>query len=86
MKNTTTHFECELDNLYYHTIEREIAYYFDMGQPDNSNIPLEMQQNSSETCILICTRKSGEFDISNYLLKNGKYLLSVSLKGKLHKS
>ncbi len=31
MDNTATHFECEIDNLYYITIEREIAHYFNMG-------------------------------------------------------
>lgn len=82
--NTTTHFECEIDNLYYSTIEGEIAHYFNMGSPDNSNIPPEMQENVSEECILICTKKSGTFEICNYKLSSGKYLLSVSLKGKLH--
>ena len=79
MENTTTHFECEIENLYYITIESEIAHYFDMGSPDNSNVPPEMQENVSDECILICTRKSGTFEISNRKLENGKYHLS---KGK----
>lgn len=82
--NTATHFECEIHNLYYSTIEGEIAHYFKMGSPDNSNIPPEMQENVSGECILICTQKSGTFEICNYKLPSGKYLLSVSLKGKLH--
>lgn len=82
--NTPTHFECEIDNLYYGTIEREIAKYFNMGYPDNSNIPPEMSEGIGEICTLICTRKSGKFSISTYALKNGKYHLSVSLQGKLH--
>ena len=84
MENTATHFECEIDNLYYSTVEGEIARYFNMGSPDNSSIPPEMQENVSDECILICTKKSGTFEIYNYKLSNGKYLLSVSLKGKLH--
>ena len=84
MENTNTHFECEIENLDYGTIEKEISNYFNMGYPDNSNIPPEMQENSSEECTLICTRKSGNFCISNFKLKNGKYYLSVRLRGKLH--
>lgn len=84
MQNTSTHFECEIENLYYTTIEREIAYYFNMGSPDNSSVSHEFQQNASNECILICTRKCGTFEIYNSKLVNGKYLLSVYLKGKLH--
>ena len=84
MENTSTHFECEVDNLWYTTIEGEIARYFNMGYPDNSNIPPEIQENYSVECTLICTQKSGNFHISNYKLKSGKYLLSVGLNGKLH--
>ena len=84
MENTSTHFECEIENLYYITIEREISHYFNMGSPDNSNVPPKMQENISDECILVCTKKSGTFEISNSKLANGKYLLSVDLKGKLH--
>lgn len=84
-KNTATHFECEVDNLYYSTIESEIAHYFDMGYPDNSNIPPEMDARSGDTYILVGTKKSGSFSIYTYGLTNGKYQLSVSLQGKLHK-
>lgn len=83
--NTLTHFECEVDNLYYATIEGEIANYFDMGYPDNSNISPEMEAKSSGTYILVATEKSGTFSISTYALTSGKYYLSVSLQGKLHK-
>ncbi len=55
-----------------------------MGSPDNSNVPPKMQENVSDECILTCTRKSGTFEICNSKLANGKYLLSVYLKGKLH--
>lgn len=84
MQSTATHFECEIENLYYTTIEEKIAHYFNMGSPDNSNVPPEMQENTSDECILICTRKNGKFEICNSKLANGKYLLSVYLKGKLH--
>ncbi len=84
MENIATHFECEIDNLYYITIEREIAHYFNMGSPDNSGIPPKMQENVSGECILVCSRKSGTFEICNHKKTNGKYLLSVDLKGKLH--
>ena len=65
MENTSTHFECEIDNLWYTTVEGEIARYFNMGSPDNSNIPPEMQEDYSGEFILICTQKSGNFHISN---------------------
>ena len=84
-KNTPTHFECEVDDLSYGTIEGEIANYFDMGYPDNSNIPPEMEARSGGTYILVGTEKSGTFSISTYALTSGKYQLSVSLQGKLHK-
>lgn len=85
MQNSKTHFECEVDNLYYVTIEREIAKYFDMGRSDNSSIPPAIKENSFGQYTLICTEKSGKFEISNTKLKNGKYLLSVDLIDKLHR-
>lgn len=84
--NTLTHFECEIDNLSYCKIEREISKYFNMGYPDNSDIPIEMQEGIGETCTLICTKKRGKFNISIYKLKNGKYQLSATLQGKLSNS
>ena len=84
MDNTATHFECEIENLYYITIEREIAHYFNMGSPDNSSVPPKMQENVSDEYALVCTRKSGTFEICNSKLANGKYLLSVDLKETLH--
>lgn len=84
MQNTATHFECEIENLYYTTIEREIAHYFNMGSPDHSTISPQMQENVSDEYALVCTRKSGTFEICNSKLADGKYLLSVDLKGKLH--
>lgn len=84
MSDTVTHFECEIENLYYITIERKIASYFDMGSPDNSSIPPQMQDNTSGEYTLICTKKSGSFRISNQKQLDGKYALSVDLKGKLH--
>ncbi len=80
-------FECEIDNLYYGTIEGEIATHYDMGSPDNSSLPIQLEDNDRGTdYILVCSRKSGEFSISNYKLPNGKYHLSVYPHGKLHKS
>lgn len=84
-KNTPTHFECEVDKLDYGTIESEISHYFDMGYPDNSNIPPEMDARSGGTYILVGTEKSGTFSINTYGLTNGKFQLSVSLQGKLHR-
>lgn len=84
MKNTKIHFECEIDNLYYITVEREIAKYFNMGRSDNSNIPPEMKENDSGQYKIICTERSGDFEISNTRLENGKYFLSVDLINNLH--
>lgn len=85
LKNTSTHFECEVDDLSYGTIESEIITYFDMGDPNNSSLPQELEGRSGGTYILIGTEKSGTFSISTYALTNGRYQLSVSLQGKLHK-
>lgn len=85
MDNTKTHFECEVESLNSCEIEETITNYFDMGYPDNSEIPQEMLENRSEKCILIGTKKSGTFNIFIYKLKNGKYTLSVTLVGKLNK-
>lgn len=85
MDNSETHFECEISNLHYITVEREIAKYFNMGRSDNSSIPPKLNENSSGQYTLICTRKSGKFEITNTELKNGKYLLSVDLIDKLHR-
>ena len=57
-----------------------------MGYPNNSDLPIEMQEGIGETCTLICTKKSGRFNVSIYKLKNGKYQLSVTLQGKLSNS
>ena len=94
MSDTGTHFECEIENLYYITIERKIASYFDMGSPDNSSIPPQMRNDplffvqisvySPDVLSCICTKKSGSFRISNQKQLDGKYALSVDLKGKLH--
>lgn len=86
MENTSTHFSCDIDNLGYGAIEREISDYFDMGFPDNSSIPMEFSEGKTEECILVCDNYSGTFSITAYKLKSGKYHLSVSLKGKLNKS
>lgn len=76
--NTPTHFECEIDNLSYITIEEEISSYFSMGEPDDSDIPMDMKENSYQTCTLKCDKKSGSFRIKNYALKNDKYQLVVT--------
>lgn len=83
MKNTCL--EREIENLHYITVERVIARYFNMGSPDNSNIPPLLQADSSDQYILVCTQKSGTFNISIHKQTNGKYLLQVSLVGKLNK-
>lgn len=85
MENTSFHFKCEVDNLYFTTIEEAISSYFDMGFPYSSGLPSEMKENSSGRYVLACLEKSGEFRVSNYKLKNGKHMLSVSLNEKLHK-
>lgn len=83
MDCSITHFNSEIESLSCYYIEEAIANYFNMGNPDNSEIPQEMMENQSEKCILIGTKKSGTFNITNYKLKNGKYALSVTLVGKL---
>lgn len=84
MENISTHFETDIDNLAYITIERAILRYFDMGMQNTSNIPPEMEENIADTYILCWTRKSGKFSVSAYKNKSSGYHLSVSLVGKLH--
>ncbi|HEY5588224.1 MAG TPA: hypothetical protein VIK86_04620 [Candidatus Paceibacterota bacterium] len=72
-----------IDNLYYSIIEREIADYYDLGSPDNSSIPPESVENSNEKCILIGTKRSGEFNIRITKQSSGKYWLFVSPVGKI---
>lgn len=83
--NTATHFECEVDNCSFGTIERNISRYFDMGCIGSSDVPVEVPEGIGDTYTLIGERKSGKFSVSLYPLKNGKYFLSVSLQGKLSK-
>ena len=85
MENMDTYFECQIDNLYYTTVERAILRYFNMGSQDNSNIPPKLPEDSSDEYILVGTKKSGTFDICNYKQADGKYFLQVNLIGKLHK-
>lgn len=82
--NTPTHFECEIDNLYYGTVERAISRYFNMGYPSSSDMSPELPEGICDIYTLVCDRKSGKFSVSAYLMKSGKYQLSVSLQGKLH--
>ena len=85
MENISTHFETDIDNLSYITIERAILRYFNMGMPNTSNIPPEMAECIADTYIFCGTRKSGKFSISAYKNKSEGYHLSVSLLGKLHR-
>lgn len=77
-------FECEIKDLGYDTIEQEIANYYNMGTPDNSGLPIIMKENEIiQECILNCSKKSGTFSIRNIKVDDGRYLLYVTLKGKL---
>lgn len=77
-------FECEIKDLGYDTIEQEIANYYNMGAPDNSGLPIIMKENEIiQECILNCSKKSGTFSIRNIKVDDGRYLLYVTLKGKL---
>ena len=69
-----------IEGLYYTTIERKIADYYDMGFPDNSNIPVQMSYPEFGSYYLICTKASGEFEIritKQWMINNCyfKYLL-----------
>lgn len=78
-------FECEIKDLGYDTIEQEIANYYNMGVPDNSGLPIIMKENEIiQECILNCSKKSGTFSIRNIKVDDGRYLLYVTLKGKLN--
>ena len=74
----------KIDNLYYGTIEMEIAEYYNMGSPDNSSIPPEMSENEFGNYILICTKASGEFSIRITKQPDKKYWLFVSPIGKIN--
>lgn len=84
MGNTLSSFECEINSLGYDVIEQEISNYFNMGSPDNSGLPIIMDENEIiSECILNCSEKSGTFSIRNIKVSDGRYLLYVTLKGKL---
>lgn len=84
MENTLSSFECEINSLGYDVIEQEIANYFNMGSPDNSSLPIVMNEGESiNECIVNCSDKSGTFSIRNIQVSDGKYLLYVTLKSKL---
>lgn len=76
-------FSCVIENLGYDIIETEIANHFDMGEPDNSGLPIEMREDESGKFVIVCSRKSGEFNISVKPAGNGKYMLFVSAIGKI---
>ena len=84
--NQEMFFECEVNSLSCFTIENRIAGYFDMGDPNSSDLPINLPEDLQGTYTLSCTQKSGTFRITSYKLKNGKYLLSVRLIGSLKKS
>lgn len=81
--NTATHFECEVDNCSFGTIERNISRYFGMGCISSSDVPVEVPTEIGDTYTLIGEKKSGKFSVSLYPLENGKYCLAVSLQSKL---
>lgn len=75
----------EIDNLYYSTVEREIAHFYDMGMCESSNIPIECSEDTCDTYILIGSKKEGEFNIRIAKQTDGKYWLSASPVGKIKK-
>lgn len=84
MGNTLSSFECEINSLGYDVIEQEIANYFIMGSPDNSSLPIVMNEGEGiSECIVNCSDKSGTFSIRNIKVTDGRYLLYVTLRGKL---
>lgn len=76
---------CQVENLYYSTIERKIISYYDMGYAESSNLPIEMNDNSSGNYSISATRKFGEFSIRTAKRTDGTFQLYISvikLKGK----
>lgn len=67
-----------IDNLYYATIENEIANFFDLGMVNSSNLPIEFSEKSLGTYFITGTKKQGDFYISIRKLNSGKYSLYVT--------
>jgi len=72
-----------IEDLYYTTIEGKIADYYNMGIPDNSNIPVQISCSAFGSYYLICTKASGEFEIRITKQSDDKYWLFVSPIGKI---
>lgn len=74
----------KINDLYYGTVEREIAKFYDMGWPESSSIPPELVENSWHNYSLVCTKKIGEFSVRiSSKQKDGTYQLFASVNGKL---
>ena len=66
------------------TYEKKIADYYNMGSPDNSNIPPKILEDEFNNYILICSKASGEFSIKIKKQSDKKYWLFVSPIGKIN--
>lgn len=65
-------------NLYYGTVENEIADFFDLGMVNSSNLPIEFNEDQSGTFYITGTKKQGDFYINISKRVDGKYNLSAS--------
>lgn len=74
----------KINDLYYGTVEREIAKFYDMGWASSSSMPPELVENSWNNYTLICTKKEGEFSVHiSPKQPDGTYHLSVNCYGKI---
>jgi len=67
-----------IENLYYGTVENEIADFFDLGMVNSSNLPIEFSEISMGSYFITGTKKQGDFYISIRKLNSGKYSLYVT--------
>ncbi len=68
----------EIESLGYHTVERAISNYFDLGMVNSSEFPPVLCENESGTYFIDGTRRYGDFNIRIAKQTNGKYWLYAS--------
>ena len=76
--------ECEVSSFNYGPIESAITKFYGMGFPSSSNF-IELKEGSNSITI-VADKASGDFSVLAYKTKDGKCMISCSLRGKLKKN
>lgn len=76
--------ECEVGSFSYGPVERAITRFYDMGFASSSNFS-ELEEGFNPITI-IASKASGDFSVLAYTTKDGKKMISCTVKGKLTKN